>query len=1671
MQSKNLYDLSESDDSLPLLSHSPKLTAPLSRSPTSLQPTLVSNRFPRQDRASSKRHDVRVSEYRAPSLILRQHSLQHSPIGSNSMRKGAASSLSIGDDLISESSLMNMLALEDMRGEPASNPFSRGLKNFRYLHKNILPRRVAEIKSKITDSFDDESDQESAYSSTWSLAGSESNRSPSIADLRQSIRRKKFTHKKNSKDGIAAMLIRSVHSGFPLDSVREDRETPTPSPVNLLDDRQEYGDDRLRSVAIGKHSEGVADSNEESTSSQIEDNRSESKILLGKRKKRDVKYTSEHAIPMMSSSETDTSTSDEEPSESSTNYNILDDSCSIVDPGSADEIKSARSPRAVIITGALTDFPGKIETRSVGRGETTFNDTKDENRYFAETIDGHFESSTDYNILEDSCLIVDASLIDDTDIEGNLRRLIPDAKIGGTFGQNDLIEHSEEIKSSAIKPTDSLNSLSVSQVDQNFQENPQSSSKDIASTEDNKIDLLKSSEKMEASSIKPTDDENLVTVSQADEKLEANLQLSMKVSSLFEDKMHISHSSEKLEVSETELSDNKNPLFASQVDEKFEEHFQPTIKVLLSTESECDFFECLKKNDVSKIRSIDDNIDDKDNVLITQPNPAVESSYSILCDAYSLGDSSSNDDEKFGSVFRQTMGVAESHETPPKIDEVSTRRKEFTIDAADSADRLSTSRPDENIESNNDDCIANKNDQPIDHDFIDVLEPSEISSTRPTIVSVIFKKVDKEFENLDKTNVDSTNGKHQSTAPLSDENRIKSDLKGLEDTLLKHVNDLSGRNENPSFVSQAGEIFKSSIDSYITDDTRSPIDRSVLDRRDSDIIIARVTEVSRDLDFSTATETTLCASLEKIEEPSVKQERIEIDRTGQENVTTTKLRDCHSISSTNYDFLDRRSSSIEAGTIDRERVEEIGAFEIGNSFELQSDPELVPLDKWTVEKAETRESIKIEPEIGDTLSISQSGENFQSSTDYNILDDTSLIEPISLDDWISNSSLRQAMDFVEIAETLPSLKSDKSSEKSADIVIEQEIKENKSTLCLEDNASNIFATPPISPNNQERTFDYPSLRSVSPLSRSFGSTKLKHLKFLPKQISFDGSEDPGFVTSTPVETDPSIIADFDPKENASPRRSFESMKFDRRTPIVSGEKRPEPDYDVPDRRSLSKIWPNDDRTTEKKIGEHPDRQTCPLGLSLDKITEAKQIKIVKSSVETNRSESVDLSRSPKNSSTQKSADLCDGKSSTGKKDRSKKVARTDTVIYKGPPKNRFVVPKTTKSPNTAMRPSPIPIVVAPPPEEHATRLQVPVIRTTNINVQSTFSPDEMKTQHFGSIGSRKFPIDDRAFGEKFGRKYRQHCMLDLIRTIDAKMMIHHTHHDRHDSTKSRRKKRDRHNASATPSPDSIHRTRSHRRRSRSRSPDRPHSHAKNQVSSLTTHSFPNSGTSSLASPSPNPQQDGQSCDSSYENLSRLNTNTPIIMCASNESNAASKENTISLANDDRPDDRTASRQLTAADGAPVETAAGAYLSAELKVGLEFVETPMSLLVPNDIDHPVSKSHSAGSLERLRESFPHITKITNDSNTIDDSCVPRSPLTPRQPDEQPQQSSSPVQSASALPSSLGSKVGTTNSTAATKTSTAVPNMHRRSSDSDLSITPKGEAYLPRKHDDFSLLFYR
>ena len=187
------------------------------QSPTS-SPTLLSNRFPLNiDKA--KGTPLKLVKTKSP--LKRQMSIQSY---TSAVSRFRGSNLSLAADDSIDETMRNMLALEDMRGEPQGNRFSRGLRNLRSVGQNVLAKRNISGSLRSKDSVDEESsdlDLDSLHSSSWSIVGSDSADIPQKRRTKIGLRRKKFRRKAASEGMMATMLIRSVHTGIlPLDSVK-----------------------------------------------------------------------------------------------------------------------------------------------------------------------------------------------------------------------------------------------------------------------------------------------------------------------------------------------------------------------------------------------------------------------------------------------------------------------------------------------------------------------------------------------------------------------------------------------------------------------------------------------------------------------------------------------------------------------------------------------------------------------------------------------------------------------------------------------------------------------------------------------------------------------------------------------------------------------------------------------------------------------------------------------------------------------------------------------------------------------------------------------------------------------------------------------------------------------------------------------------------------------------------------------------------------------------------------------------------------------------------------------------------------------------------------------------------------------------------------------------------
>lgn len=362
------------------------------------------------------------------------------------------------------------------------------------------------------------------------------------------------------------------------------------------------------------------------------------------------------------------------------------------------------------------------------------------------------------------------------------------------------------------------------------------------------------------------------------------------------------------------------------------------------------------------------------------------------------------------------------------------------------------------------------------------------------------------------------------------------------------------------------------------------------------------------------------------------------------------------------------------------------------------------------------------------------------------------------------------------------------------------------------------------------------------------------------------------------------------------------------------------------------------------------------------------------------------------------------------------VVRTDTVIYKPPAEKITPAPPKEKNlldtVNTELPSSPAPLVpVVTPPKVTRTisnsgnadnnHLQVPSANLRDIVPKSPYpmeSPKEGKS-------SFNFP-DEARVAEMLMKKYRRTCMLDLIKVIDSRMLHHHSHSD---STRRRRhvliSKRNQ-----TPSPDSVHRKMPHHRRSRSRSPESNHHHHTKHHS----------------------RSHHASCESIVDKLPSTTLHT-----------TSSSEPVV-----EEPEEAVESL------GQPKTTAT----TANIPASNNNTSTPEFLEM-----HAIKPSTTTHS--KTNVPIPD-TKSTNPANATDNLCVSHSPSARRQQQNNQNQNqnqevnSQPQQQQQLQQQTQGTSISPAGNQQQQKVahSPATRNpgipLHRRSSDSDLSITPKG-----------------
>lgn len=255
-------------------------------------------------------------------------------------------------------------------------------------------------------------------------------------------------------------------------------------------------------------------------------------------------------------------------------------------------------------------------------------------------------------------------------------------------------------------------------------------------------------------------------------------------------------------------------------------------------------------------------------------------------------------------------------------------------------------------------------------------------------------------------------------------------------------------------------------------------------------------------------------------------------------------------------------------------------------------------------------------------------------------------------------------------------------------------------------------------------------------------------------------------------------------------------------------------------------------------------------------------------------------------------------------------------------------------------------------------------------------------------------------------KNRQRRMLDLIRIIDTKMMTHPSCHYNNNNDHFRRKKRDRTCRNFNPRNlrQNLHnqflrkRLHNHKRVKTSFSKDSPLNESMSTLRTLDTSSY----------------------NSSLESIATHDAPIQSHLCRTTESfHFITKRSTVD----------------------PFKSNSDTIEMMQLKTN----DTNHSIS-STPVDHAVHESHSIFSISKMLDEN-ELTNITNTANMTYNSCVSPPSSDHRQQDEASLSPSYPLPAVSPVVSKVCQLP-------ATKTQPTA-SLHRRSSDSDLSVTPKGE----------------
>lgn len=386
----------------------------------------------------------------------------------------------------------------------------------------------------------------------------------------------------------------------------------------------------------------------------------------------------------------------------------------------------------------------------------------------------------------------------------------------------------------------------------------------------------------------------------------------------------------------------------------------------------------------------------------------------------------------------------------------------------------------------------------------------------------------------------------------------------------------------------------------------------------------------------------------------------------------------------------------------------------------------------------------------------------------------------------------------------------------------------------------------------------------------------------------------------------------------------------------------------------------------------------------------------------------------------------------------RRVERTDTVIYRGPKEKTLLDTSNIETPTSPAPLLPSPIVASSPaprsPSTEVKYLQLPAFNFKDIVPKSPYPLNDPSGKVFD------FQAKEQQMVDLMEKKFRHSAMLELIKTIDCRMMNRHHHRILHsDSLRPMHKQLSSCKINdQNPSPESTHHKSLHHRRSRSKSPpesNHHHRHHHHHHSMHTSHSSSN-------------------LHSSNKHKSHHSSNESIIERTSHHSERQAPQPSPVREELEEIDAKTAIKSFTQPDKSPTAVSKPSNLQLEMHALTPFKTVTVNA---NSSDYPETSASIINTNNPIADNSTN-AKITNTANATDNLCVPRSSSIRRQQQLNKHNQEIVQQQVGGSISPAGNQQQQpkiSNSPATKNPSLSAVPLHRRSSDSDLSITPKGQ----------------